>query len=320
MVYGGWRGHYHVGAGALDRLAAPTGQGGGGRSTPDARSLASAWSARRWPWPTPVSRRCRGSGRTGVCEADGCRGGIEPGVEAARVMAARDRHNGRRHHETRMAMDRDRDWRFWRRWTGQPAAAADHEGQVVVYTAAQSTIVQAVGPMFEKKTGIKVQFVEGGHRRGAEAGGGREGQPARRRLLGPGGRAAGGERRPAGAVHGDGGRQDQRHLQEGDGGRPGAAQQRDAHGHRVQQEAGERRRRPQDLEGPGGSEVEGQDRLCGGGQVGLVLYHPGDAAHGVRRQRRRLEGRRGHHEERQDPPQLQPGARRGWPMASTTRA
>ncbi len=41
-------------------------------------------------------------------------------------------------------------------------AAADHEGQVVVYTAAQSTIVQAVGPMFEKKTGIKVQFVEAG--------------------------------------------------------------------------------------------------------------------------------------------------------------
>jgi iron(III) transport system substrate-binding protein len=46
-------------------------------------------------------------------------------------------------------------------WAGQPMAA-DHEGQVVVYTAAQSTIVQAVGPMFEKKTGIKVQFVEGG--------------------------------------------------------------------------------------------------------------------------------------------------------------
>ncbi len=42
------------------------------------------------------------------------------------------------------------------------AASADHEGQVVVYTAAQSTIVQAIGPMFEKKTGVKVQFVEGG--------------------------------------------------------------------------------------------------------------------------------------------------------------
>lgn len=42
------------------------------------------------------------------------------------------------------------------------AASPDHEGQVVVYTAAQSTIVQAVGPMFEKKTGIKVQFVEAG--------------------------------------------------------------------------------------------------------------------------------------------------------------
>ena len=42
------------------------------------------------------------------------------------------------------------------------AGAADHEGQVVVYTAAQSTIVQAIGPMFEKKTGIKVQFVEAG--------------------------------------------------------------------------------------------------------------------------------------------------------------
>ena len=45
---------------------------------------------------------------------------------------------------------------------GSSATAADHEGQVVVYTAAQSTIVQAVGPMFEKKTGIKVQFVEAG--------------------------------------------------------------------------------------------------------------------------------------------------------------
>ncbi len=45
---------------------------------------------------------------------------------------------------------------------GISLAASEHEGQVVVYTAAQSTIVQAVGPMFEKKTGIKVQFVEGG--------------------------------------------------------------------------------------------------------------------------------------------------------------
>ena len=34
-------------------------------------------------------------------------------------------------------------------WTGQPAAAADHEGTVVVYTAAQSTIVQAVGQAVE---------------------------------------------------------------------------------------------------------------------------------------------------------------------------
>ena len=46
--------------------------------------------------------------------------------------------------------------------SGSSVTAADHEGQVVVYTAAQSTIVQAVGPMFEKKTGIKVQFVEAG--------------------------------------------------------------------------------------------------------------------------------------------------------------
>lgn len=45
---------------------------------------------------------------------------------------------------------------------GALAGTADHEGQVVVYTAAQSTIVQAIGPMFEKKTGIKVQFVEAG--------------------------------------------------------------------------------------------------------------------------------------------------------------
>ena len=42
------------------------------------------------------------------------------------------------------------------------AGSAGHEGAVVVYTAAQSTIVQAIGPMFEKKTGIKVQFVEAG--------------------------------------------------------------------------------------------------------------------------------------------------------------
>jgi iron(III) transport system substrate-binding protein len=45
---------------------------------------------------------------------------------------------------------------------GAMAGTAAHEGQVVIYTAAQSTIVQAIGPMFEKKTGIKVQFVEAG--------------------------------------------------------------------------------------------------------------------------------------------------------------
>lgn len=45
---------------------------------------------------------------------------------------------------------------------GRPAAAQGTEGEVVVYTAAQSTIVQAIGPMFEKKTGIKVSFVEAG--------------------------------------------------------------------------------------------------------------------------------------------------------------
>jgi iron(III) transport system substrate-binding protein len=43
-----------------------------------------------------------------------------------------------------------------------PAAAQGTDGEVVVYTAAQSTIVQAIGPMFEKKTGIKVSFVEAG--------------------------------------------------------------------------------------------------------------------------------------------------------------
>src|SRR5437773_3911233 len=42
------------------------------------------------------------------------------------------------------------------------AAAQSTEGEVVVYTAAQSTIVQAIGPLFEQKTGIKVRFVEGG--------------------------------------------------------------------------------------------------------------------------------------------------------------
>jgi iron(III) transport system substrate-binding protein len=42
------------------------------------------------------------------------------------------------------------------------AVAQSTEGEVVVYTAAQSTIVQAIGPMFEQKTGIKVRFVEGG--------------------------------------------------------------------------------------------------------------------------------------------------------------
>ncbi len=41
-------------------------------------------------------------------------------------------------------------------------AAQSHEGEVVVYTAAQSTIVQAIGPMFQQKTGIKVSFVEAG--------------------------------------------------------------------------------------------------------------------------------------------------------------
>ena len=45
---------------------------------------------------------------------------------------------------------------------GGPAAAQPHEGEVVVYTAAQSTIVQAVGPMFQQKTGVKVSFVEAG--------------------------------------------------------------------------------------------------------------------------------------------------------------
>ena len=43
-----------------------------------------------------------------------------------------------------------------------PASAQSTEGEVVVYTAAQSTIVQAIGPMFEQKTGIKVNFVEAG--------------------------------------------------------------------------------------------------------------------------------------------------------------
>jgi len=42
------------------------------------------------------------------------------------------------------------------------AGAQTHEGEVVVYTAAQSTIVQAIGPMFQQKTGIKVSFVEAG--------------------------------------------------------------------------------------------------------------------------------------------------------------
>ena len=46
-------------------------------------------------------------------------------------------------------------------WPG-PTRRRSTEGEVVVYTAAQSTIVQAVGPMFEKKTGIKVSFVEAG--------------------------------------------------------------------------------------------------------------------------------------------------------------
>lgn len=45
---------------------------------------------------------------------------------------------------------------------GGPAGAQPHEGEVVVYTAAQSTIVQAIGPMFQQKTGIKVSFVEAG--------------------------------------------------------------------------------------------------------------------------------------------------------------
>ncbi len=42
------------------------------------------------------------------------------------------------------------------------AAAQSTEGEVVVYTAAQSTIVQAIGPLFEQRTGIKARFVEAG--------------------------------------------------------------------------------------------------------------------------------------------------------------
>jgi iron(III) transport system substrate-binding protein len=42
------------------------------------------------------------------------------------------------------------------------AAAQSSEGEVVVYTAAQSTIVQAIGPLFEQRTGIKARFVEAG--------------------------------------------------------------------------------------------------------------------------------------------------------------
>ncbi len=42
------------------------------------------------------------------------------------------------------------------------AGAADHEGTVVLYTASQSDLVQAIVPLFEKKTGIKVQAVESG--------------------------------------------------------------------------------------------------------------------------------------------------------------
>jgi iron(III) transport system substrate-binding protein len=41
-------------------------------------------------------------------------------------------------------------------------AAQSTEGEVVIYTAAQSTIVQAIGPLFEQKTGIKARFVEAG--------------------------------------------------------------------------------------------------------------------------------------------------------------
>ena len=61
---------------------------------------------------------------------------------------------------------------LWRRLVGLLAAvvlsgpvlavAQSTEGEVVVYTAAQSTIVQAIGPLFEQKAGIKVRFVEGG--------------------------------------------------------------------------------------------------------------------------------------------------------------
>ncbi len=42
------------------------------------------------------------------------------------------------------------------------ATAQSTEGEVVVYTAAQSTIVQAIGPLFDQRTGIKVRFVEAG--------------------------------------------------------------------------------------------------------------------------------------------------------------
>ena len=142
-----------------------------------------------------------------------------------------------------------RRWRrCWRSAAG-PAAAQGTEGEVVVYTAAQSTIVQAIGPMFEKKTGIKVSFVEARHRRDPEAGARGGGEPARGRPLGARRGGHGGQRRPPRALHGGRRRQDRRHLQEGHGRRPDHAEQRDADGHRLQHEAPAGRRGAEDAGG-----------------------------------------------------------------------
>ena len=174
--------------------------------------------------------------------------------------------------------------------------------------------VQAIGPMFEKKTGIKVSFVEAGtgeilKRARAEAA-----NPLGDVLLGARRRSGhGGQRRPPGALHGGRRRPDRRHLQEGDGRRPHHAEQRDADGHRPQHEAPARRGGAEDLAEPRRPPLEGPDRLRGRRQVGLLVHDPGDPPHGVRRQRRRLEGRRGHHEEREDSSLVEPcpeGSRR----------
>ena len=79
------------------------------------------------------------------------------------------------------------------------AASAFGAGKVVVYTAHEESIINALVPMFEKDTGIKVEYVQAGVRRCDQESESRSGQSAGRRDLVDRRRAArGGECDPSG--------------------------------------------------------------------------------------------------------------------------